>query len=56
LTTNPNIQNFDINDLGKVSGRASPIFSLQRQPISITTDGNNNIDPSFNDSGAVRML
>ena len=60
LTSNPNIQDFDINDLGQVvwSGLVqSPyygydIFLYKNGAISqVTTDGYNNYDPSFNDNG-----
>ncbi|MFZ5453019.1 MAG: choice-of-anchor tandem repeat NxxGxxAF-containing protein [Thermodesulfobacteriota bacterium] len=59
LTNNPNIQNFDINDLGQVvwSGLVlSPygynIFLYKNGVTTqVTTDGNNNFDPSFNDYG-----
>ncbi|MHB8068697.1 MAG: TolB-like translocation protein [Desulfobaccales bacterium] len=59
LTNNPNIQDFDINDLGQVvwSGLVqSPygynIFLYKNGGTAqITTDGNNNFDPSINDNG-----
>jgi hypothetical protein len=59
LTDNPNIQNFDINDLGQVvwSGLVMSPYGynifLYKNGVTtpITTDGNNNYDPSFNDYG-----
>ena len=59
LTNNPDIQNFDINDLGQVvwSGLVqSPygynIFLYKNGGTTpITTNGNNNFDPSFNANG-----
>lgn len=56
LTDNPDIQNFDINDLGQVvwSGSANgyDIFLYKDGGTTpITTDGNNNFDPSFNANG-----
>jgi hypothetical protein len=59
LTNNPNIQNFDINDLGQVvwSGLVMSPYGynifLHKNNVTtqITTDGNNNYDPSINDYG-----
>ena len=60
LTSNPDIQDFDINDLGEVvwSGMISSPYVgydiyLYKNGVTtpITTDGNNNFDPSFNDKG-----
>lgn len=53
LTTNPNIQNFDINGLGQVVWSSNSNLYLYKNGSTqqVTTDGNNNFDPSFNDYG-----
>jgi hypothetical protein len=57
LTNNPDIDNFDINDLGQVvwSARTTNGYNLflykNGVTTTITTDGNNNFEPSFNDRG-----
>jgi hypothetical protein len=57
LTDNPDINDFDINDLGQVvwSARTSNGYNLflykNGVTIPITTDGNNNFEASFNNKG-----
>jgi hypothetical protein len=57
LTDNKDINNFDINELGQVVWSASTAngynLFLYKSGVTtpITTDGNNNFDPSFNDKG-----
>lgn len=57
LTNNKDINNFDINELGQVVWSASTSngynLFLYKNGVTttITTDGNNNFEPSFNDKG-----
>jgi hypothetical protein len=57
LTDNKDIDNFDINDLGQVVWSASTAngynLFLYKNGVTttVTTDGNNNFEPSFNDKG-----